>query len=305
MANEKRERSATGDVAAYAGASLVSANTAGRMKRGAGRKVLSVVEPLGDSGFSASDKKKIRRILDIMNLSDVAVETAVPGVNKIPDSYMRPGRPNTIHMESKSMPIFLHEAGHATYQNLSKAMKTVVGLSDAVKLVRTPLIAATALAPYYDSEILDKVREHAPVIAIAPGVAVLGEEMRAWHQAKKYAPEVDVTIDQIRKVRNPALASYVFGAAGLPLMLALFKHFQGNVEKTASDPILSVLRSQGNLRKQQPFRAATAKSVLSQKSPPRTAAGSIQPKLPSKSAYYKDVLTKMQDPSKGIPNAMR
>lgn len=127
-----------------------------------------------------------------------------------------------IELSSTSVPVAMHEIGHATRPTLGQAWRGFVDSRNLLGLAR-PFIALKALTPPDEDSSATKkfVYNHAPALMAATSLPTLLEEGRASMHALRGAREFGPGVAQALKELVPAYGTYVGAAAAPALAVAL------------------------------------------------------------------------------------
>lgn len=127
-----------------------------------------------------------------------------------------------IELSTTSIPVAMHEIGHATTPLLGQTWRGFVDSRNLLALAR-PVIAVKALLPPDDdaSETRKFVYNHAPALMAATSLPTLLEEGRASLHALRGAREFGPGVVKTLKELVPAYGTYVAGAAAPALAIAL------------------------------------------------------------------------------------
>lgn len=229
-----------------------------------------------------------------------------------------------IALTTTSLPGAFHEIGHATPIAGSEKLRDAFGLMARVlgqgsgigNALRLGL-ASSVLAPPSDdaSDTRKFMYNHAPELVGATMVPQIIEEGRATANAIRGSRELGTGVAKTVAELGPALGSYLAGAAAPVIATILAKHVvralrdhmaeKADVEKTSAPIVGAEVKAPGALR----ASAASAWKIGENPPKPKTippnakmgaqAGGRATAKPPSKTSFYKDLLSTMANPQRG------
>lgn len=256
-----------------------------------------------DSGYFIDRQGPIRRLLASITGDAAEAGEVVPH----------------IALSTSSMPHAMHEIGHASpilgsdeLRRNFQALGRTMGQGSLIgNLVRAAIAGNALMPPGQDaSTVRQFAYNNAPALVGATMVPELLEEGRASLKAIQGAREHGTGVLRTIAELTPAFGTYVASAAAPVIATIIAKHVAnvlrgaGDKEKTAAPMPGAEVKAPGALR----ASASSAWNIGQNPPKPKTigpkpmgsdASGRATAKPPSKTSFYKDMLSSLYNPGRG------
>ena len=232
----------------------------------------------------------------------------------------KPSLGERVGLRSTSMPVAMHELGHASPILGSAKLRDVwQGMGNALAgdiqggALRTLLIG-NALAPKEDGGVRGFAQEHAPALIAATYTPQLLEEARATANALRGAVQYGPGIAAVARELLPAFGTYA-AAAAIPagatlLAQKIVQALRGRGEEKSAAPMPGkevqspgILRASADAAWHTGLSAPKPKTTKPNTNPEGRAKETVKAKPPSKTAYFSDTIKSLYNPQRGYRGA--
>lgn len=227
-----------------------------------------------------------------------------------------------VGLRSASMPVALHELGHATpilgspaLRNAWQGMARALGDQIPGKLLRGGLIGNALTNPDEDEgSVRGFAREHAPGLVAATYAPELLEEARATVSALRGAGKYGPGVAAVAREMLPAFGTYAAHAAAPALATLIAQKLMEVLrnrgeEKSAAATVGKEVQSPGILRASASsawhtgLSAPKPKTTKPNTNPEGRAKETVKAKPPSKTSYFTDTIKSLYNPQRGYRGA--